>query len=80
MNKCHDLKNIKEYERVKKMGGEIECSRDGNGAVNGPLRVWSENDDSFGIAMTRSIGDKYFKKIGIIDQPTSCYIKLEAEE
>lgn len=35
----------------------------------GPLRVWLKNEDTPGLAMTRSIGDHVAKSVGVIATP-----------
>lgn len=61
-----------EKERILKQGGIIEPFKDEDGRFLGPLRVWHSNGKSgnnCGIAMTRSIGDKIVKSVGVTWEP-----------
>ena len=60
-----------ERERISKLGGIIEPCKDEQGRPLGPLRVWHSNGNknSCGIAMTRSIGDKVAKIVGVTWEP-----------
>jgi serine/threonine protein phosphatase PrpC len=42
-----------EKERIEKMGGEI-MPKEG---TSGPLRVWKKDEESPGLAVTRTLGD-----------------------
>lgn len=43
--------------RIRKSGGRIETFKGMNGENLGPERVWLMNEDTPGLAMSRSIGD-----------------------
>lgn len=59
----------KETERIKAAGGRIETFKGPNGENLGPGRVWLQNEDSPGLAMSRSLGDYQAHSIGIIPEP-----------
>lgn len=46
-----------EMGRIRKSGGRIETFKGMNGENLGPERVWLMNEDTPGLAMSRSIGD-----------------------
>ena len=48
-----------EKERIEKAGGEI-MPKEG---TNGPLRVWRKDEESPGLAVTRTLGDLMGKQI-----------------
>ena len=54
-----------EARRIRNKGGRI--SRINN--QFGPLRVWLQNEERPGLAMSRSIGDHCARKIGVIATP-----------
>lgn len=58
-----------ERERIIKNGGVIETLKDNEGRAMGPLRVWRPEQNSCGIAMTRSIGDQSAKGVGVTWEP-----------
>ena len=58
-----------EYLRIRQAGGRVERMADMMGNSLGPYRVWEANSDKPGLAMSRSIGDKVAKKIGVIATP-----------
>ena len=46
-----------EYRRIIKAGGRVEPIINSHGEKLGPDRVWLLNEDSPGLAMSRSLGD-----------------------
>lgn len=64
----HKPSNPKESSRILKFGGKISETNI-YPEKEQILRVWSNNPKAPGLAMTRSIGDKYLKKVGVISQP-----------
>jgi integrin-linked kinase-associated serine/threonine phosphatase 2C len=59
-----------EKERVLKCGGKIERAKGKyDDKEVGPLRVWLKDEESPGIAITRSIGDLIAHTIGVISDP-----------
>ena len=67
----HDQKpnNPGERERILSHGGRIEAYKDENGNDFGPKRVWIQNEDIPGLAMSRSFGDKVAASVGTISEP-----------
>jgi serine/threonine protein phosphatase PrpC len=68
-----------EAERIIQKGGRIRPMKDEDGEYVGPLRVYMKNKDIPGLAMTRSFGDFFGVKAGIIAEPevTEYYFKEE---
>ena len=65
----HKPEIISEKERIIQQGGRIDYLLDNDGQPVGPLRVWLNNEFNYGIAMTRSIGDKTAKAVGVTWEP-----------
>ena len=67
----HDQKpnNPGERERILSHGGRIEAYKDENGNDFGPKRVWVQNEDIPGLAMSRSFGDEVAASVGTISEP-----------
>jgi len=51
------------------MNGRIDSYKDSNGAPLGPMRVWMKNEDTPGLAMSRSLGDELSKSLGVVATP-----------
>lgn len=64
-----------EAKRILKAGGRVE--KIGNGGIS---RIWFQNEDKPGLAMTRSIGDKESKKIGVICTPEVSFHSLAVSD
>ena len=63
-----------EMERITSSGGRVQKLFDDHGKAVGPFRVWEQNGNSPGLAMSRSIGDSAGNHVGIISTPvTSTY-------
>ena len=58
-----------EFARIKAAGGLVEQITDNFGKRIGPYRVWLPKKDHPGLAMSRSIGDRIAKRIGVIATP-----------
>ena len=58
-----------ERDRIEKEGGRVEQCKDENGISVGVFRVWEQNEEYPGIAMSRSIGYFVAKKIGVTYKP-----------
>ena len=46
----------------------------------GPERIWLKNEDTPGLAMTRSIGDKIAHNVGVIEEPEFKYYEYDGKE
>jgi serine/threonine protein phosphatase PrpC len=58
-----------EMERIIKSGGRVSRLTDEQGNRIGPYRIWRQNGNLPGLAMSRSIGDKMASEIGVISTP-----------
>jgi hypothetical protein len=58
-----------ESERIRQAGGRIETFKGPSGENLGPARVWLMNEDSPGLAMSRSMGDYQAHSAGVIPDP-----------
>ena len=59
----------KEKLRIEASGGRVGPILDSKGNAYGPCRVWMKTQDIPGLAMSRSLGDKYGRKAGVISIP-----------
>ena len=50
-------------------GGRIFPYKDEDGEQIGPFRVWLQEQNIPGLAMTRSFGDYVASTVGVIDEP-----------
>ena len=57
LTKDHKPDEENELKRIEDRGGRVGPYRNENNVESGPPRVWLPNEDSPGLAMSRSIGD-----------------------
>ena len=76
----HNTLRLDERTRILNSHGRISKSKDDNGNLVGPERVWLPDDDIPGLAMTRSIGDKISKAVGVTSDPEVITRRLSAED
>ena len=58
-----------ETKRIIKCGGRIDSFRDCDDQPVGPSRVWLQDENIPGLAMSRSFGDKVAASVGVISEP-----------
>lgn len=58
-----------EMERILMRGGRCYPYRDADGNQIGPYRVWLQDEDIPGLAMSRSFGDLVATQVGVICEP-----------
>jgi serine/threonine protein phosphatase PrpC len=58
-----------EKARILASGGRVMSYKGANGVSIGPPRVWLKNQDSPGLAMSRSFGDAVAATVGITSEP-----------
>ena len=58
-----------ESERIYSCSGVVHPFMDDDGNFLGPNRVWQVDDELPGLAMSRSLGDKIAKNVGVICEP-----------
>ncbi|OMJ92965.1 hypothetical protein SteCoe_4186 [Stentor coeruleus] len=61
--------NEEELKRINNSGGIVEKIIDDLGQPIGPYRVWSKKIHLPGLAMSRSIGDRFAHEIGVVSTP-----------
>ena len=71
LNIEHKPEIPEEKERIENFGGVVSQCNDkyDDGMEGGPYRVWQKGCDYPGLAMSRSIGDKVSKNLGVINNP-----------
>lgn len=76
LSQDHNTKRQDERTRILNSNGRISQSTNYNGELCGPERVWILDENIPGLAMTRSIGDKISKAVGVISDPEVFMKKL----
>ena len=69
LSRDHKPNDKDEKERILAKGGRIESYKDENGEDFGPPRIWLQNEDIPGLAMSRSFGDEVAASVGAISEP-----------
>lgn len=69
LSRDHKPQDEEEAQRIVEAGGRIESFKAKDGQYLGPLRVWLKEENSPGLAMTRSIGDLVAQQIGVTHKP-----------
>ena len=80
LSRDHKPTEQDEYQRIIEADGEIEAIEDDEGNWTGPLRVWEKGSEGPGLAMTRSLGDKVGKKIGVCCTPEVTKYDIKEED
>jgi Serine/threonine protein phosphatase len=70
---------LAESSRISNFGGIVSEAINKNHKTAG-IRVWVSSDNKSSIAMTRSIGDKIMKKVGVSDQADIFHRRLEKHD
>lgn len=69
----HKGEDEREACRIKMNGGRIHPYFDEDGEQCGPYRVWIQDKEIPGLAMTRSFGDYVASTVGVISEPEVTY-------
>mmetsp|Transcript_2035 Transcript_2035/g.3040 ORF Transcript_2035/g.3040 Transcript_2035/m.3040 type:complete len:119 (+) Transcript_2035:2944-3300(+) len=64
-----------EYQRIHAHGGRVESIRSNTGRGVGPARVWLKDEETPGLAMSRSLGDFCAHSVGV-----SCFPEIIRSE
>jgi serine/threonine protein phosphatase PrpC len=82
LNRDHKPELKDEAERIIRRGGRIDSFRDyyNNGEPIGPQRVWLQNEEIPGLAMSRSMGDKVAHSVGVTAEPETMEFTLSLND
>lgn len=69
LSRDHKPESPEEKDRIEKMGGVVDQSKNKEGIKEGPFRVWVKGERHPGLAMSRSIGDEIAESIGAVHDP-----------
>jgi serine/threonine protein phosphatase PrpC len=69
LSRDHKPDDPVEKARIVARGGRVMSYKGANGISIGPPRVWLKNQDSPGLAMTRSFGDAVASSVGVSAEP-----------
>jgi serine/threonine protein phosphatase PrpC len=73
LSKDHKPDVEEEKARIITNNGRIEKYKDNQG----PFRVWLKNEETPGLAMSRSLGDSLAKTVGVISEPGKKFINIK---
>ena len=80
LNVEHTLQNKKERERMISNNARIAVDSEDNGEGEGVEKIYMGNQDVPGLEITRSIGDKIGKFIGMISVPETKAFTLQSDD
>jgi serine/threonine protein phosphatase PrpC len=80
VSRDHKPDDVDEHKRIIAAHGRVEPFKEPNGDPVGPYRVWLENDNIPGLAMSRSLGDKVAQQVGVICDPEIFEMKLTPDD
>ena len=69
LSRDHKPDDGEEKARIIAAGGRVMSYKGANGISIGPPRVWLKNQDSPGLAMSRSFGDSVASTVGVSTEP-----------
>ena len=69
LSRDHKPDDPVEKARIVAHGGRVMSYKGANGISIGPARVWLKNQDSPGLAMSRSFGDAVAATVGVTSEP-----------
>ncbi|CAD8208803.1 unnamed protein product [Paramecium pentaurelia] len=75
----HRLDVVEEKNRIKQKGGTI-AQLQHNGQSVGPYRVWLDEMQGSGLAMSRSFGDTQMQSVGVTSEPTIYEQKVRPQD
>jgi serine/threonine protein phosphatase PrpC len=78
LNKEHKPENKEEYLRIIKNKGSVHPFLLENNEYIGPQRVWIQDKNIPGLAMSRAFGDKLFNSVGVISKPDVISFKYKS--
>jgi len=69
-----------EKKRILASNGRVEACKGADGNTIGPQRVWLQDQDVPGLAMTRSMGDLIAASVGVSSRPEIWEREVEADD
>jgi serine/threonine protein phosphatase PrpC len=69
-----------EQKRVEAMNGRVEPIIGPQGQYLGPARVWKVDEDTPGLAMSRSVGDGLAHSVGVSWEPEVKQLTMQQED
>ena len=76
----HKPSTPSELQRIQSHGGRVSPYYDSTGVPIGPSRVWMQDEDIPGLAMSRSIGDLLANRLGVSSEPEMVTRELQPED
>lgn len=80
LSRDHKPDEEDEAARILARGGRIEAYRDENGDPLGPARVWLQDHQLPGLAMSRSLGDAVAASVGVTAEPEILECSLSPDD
>ena len=80
LSRDHKPDDKDESARILREGGRIEAYQDEEGNPLGPARVWLQDQDIPGLAMSRSMGDAVAASVGVFSEPEILEFALTPED
>lgn len=80
LSRDHKPDDKDESVRILREGGRIEAYQDEEGNPLGPARVWLQDQDIPGLAMSRSMGDAVAASVGVFSEPEILEFALTPED
>jgi serine/threonine protein phosphatase PrpC len=80
LSRDHKPDEEDEAARIISRGGRIEAYTDENGDPLGPARVWLQEHQLPGLAMSRSLGDSVAASVGVTAEPEILECSLTPED
>jgi serine/threonine protein phosphatase PrpC len=80
LSRDHKPSDADEAERIFKARGVVQKYISRTGEAIGPYRVWSTDDGSPGLAMSRSLGDCVAQTYGVSSEPEVMQVELEPKD
>ncbi|EGR29432.1 protein phosphatase 2c, putative [Ichthyophthirius multifiliis] len=80
LSEDHKPNLAREKKRILEHGGRVEIQTDEKGQKQGVYRVWNQKMEYPGLAMSRSLGDKAGREVGIISEPDIYELLIQEED
>jgi serine/threonine protein phosphatase PrpC len=80
LSRDHKPDDPVERQRIISKGGRVMPYKGPRGELIGPSRVWLKNQESPGLAMSRSFGDKIAASVGVSAEPDIVEAELTAND